>query len=161
MHEQAKWKAIARVDKYRDGESDPYDTIIIEDNLLMVGGSSALWQRLIGTAVTAFDNTNANLGVGNGTTSEASTQTDLQGASKFRKAMEVSYPQHTDSTSLVAAQTIIYKSSYSTVQANFAWNEWALFNDPTTGRMLNRKVATFGTKTSADTWTLTVSLTVA
>lgn len=158
-HEHITWKVTATVDKYRDGKL--YDSIRQYDNLLMIGGASALFERLIGTSVTAFDNSNAYLGVGNGTTTEASTQTDLQGGSKSRKAMSATYPQHTDSTSDTAAQTITFKSSWDTASGNFAWNEWGLFNASSSGRMLNRKVTSFGTKTSADTWTLTITATIA
>ena len=45
--------------------------------------------------------------------------------------------------------------------ANFAWAEWGLFNASTSGRMLNRKVFSGGTKTSAEAWSLTISLTLA
>lgn len=53
------------------------------------------------------------------------------------------------------------KSSFSTVQANWAWNEIALFNGSTGGRMLNRKLVSMGTKTSSNTWTLTLTVTLA
>jgi hypothetical protein len=134
-----------------------------EGNMLMIGGSSALWQRLIGTAITAFDNSNARIGVGDSTTAAADTQTDLIAATnKLRKAMDATYPSHTDSTSVAGAKTITFRATFATGDANFAWQEWGVFNaGPTGGRMLNRKVESLGTKTSAQSWVFTVSLTLA
>lgn len=160
MDDGLNWKCDWTVEKYRDGSDTPYEVVEEHGNLLMYGGASALWQRLIGTGVTAFSNAVTHLGVGDSTTAAVATQTDLQASSnKFRKVMEATYPVHTDGTALANA-SIIFRSSFSTAQANFAWNEWAIFNDPTAGRMLNRKVSSLGTKTSADTWVLTVTLTV-
>lgn len=171
--EHGRWKASIRLDKYEGdwapeqiaaGEADGalYDTLEREGNLLVIGGVSALWQRLIGTAVTAFDNTNAFLGVGDSTTAAADTQTDLQAATnKLRKAMDATYPQHTDSTGTAASKTITFKSTFATGDANFAWQEWGVFNASSAGRMLNRKVESLGTKTSAATWALTITLSLA
>lgn len=164
------WRAHAKVEKYDtpDGtpesldDLEPYEIIEIDGNLLVIGGSSALWERLIGTGITAFDNTNAYLGVGDSTTAAADTQTDLVASTnKLRKAMDATYPQHSDSTSSAGAKTITFRATFSTSDANFAWQEWAVFNASTAGRMLNRKVESLGTKTSASTWVLTITLTLA
>ncbi|MEB3367403.1 hypothetical protein [Saccharopolyspora mangrovi] len=165
-HEAVKWRAHWRLEKYLNDEEfaagNAYEVIDREGNLLVIGGASALWQRLIGTGVTAFDNTNAHLGVGDSTTAAADSQTDLQAASnKLRKAMDATYPQHTDSTSAAGAKSITYRSTYASGDANFAWQEWGLFNASSTGRMLNRKVESLGTKASGSTWTLTVTLSLA
>lgn len=171
-HEAVEWRAEIRLDKYEGdwtpeqiaaGEADEalLETIEREGNLLLIGGASALWQRLIGTGVTAFDNSNAHLGVGNSSTAAADSQTDLQGASKTRKAMDATYPQHTDSTSSAGAKSIVFKSTFATGDANHAWDEWGVFNASSAGRMLNRKVEALGTKTSAATWALTVTLSLA
>jgi len=172
-HERPEWRVSVTLDKY-EGDWTPeqiasgeaaaalYETIEREGNLLLIGGASALWQRLIGTAVTAFDNTNAYIGVGDSTTAAADTQTDLQAATnKLRKAMDATYPQHTDSTSAAGAKTITYKSTFATDDANFAWQEWGVFNASTAGRMLNRKVESLGTKTSAATWAFTITISLA
>jgi hypothetical protein len=91
-----------------------------EGNLLLIGGASALWQRFIGTGVTAFDNSNAYLGVGDSTTAATDTQTDLQAATnKLRKAMDATYPLHTDSTGTVGSKTITYRSTFATADANW------------------------------------------
>lgn len=141
-----------------------------EGNLLTYGGASVQWQTLIGNgtttagqALTFFNNAQAAIGVGDSTTAAAATQTDLQAATnKLRVAMDSTYPQHTDATTSGAA-SIIFRSTFSTAQANWAWQEWIVANSATagTGRALNRKVESLGTKTSSSTWTLTVTLSLA
>ncbi len=104
-------------------------------------------------AGTAFNNTNAHLGVGNGTTAFAAAQTDLVGASKTRKAMDATYPT-------VATNVITSRSTFGTADANHAWDEVGLFNAATAGTMMSRVVVALGTKTSASTFVLTHTLTI-
>ena len=164
------WHCRAVIEKF-DGDigpdSVPYE-VVETDNMLMYGGASCLWQALIGNgsatpgqALTYFNNANAAIGVGDGSAAEAATHTDLQASTnKARKGMNSTYPQHTDGTVLAAA-SVLFQATFGTSEANFAWAEWGLFNSPTaaTGRMLNRKVAALGTKTSASSWQITVTLT--
>ena len=108
-----------------------------------------------GAGGTAFNNANSYIGVGDSTTAFAAAQTDLQAATnKFRKAMDATYPQ-------VAANVLTYRSTFGTSEANFAWQEWGVFNASSAGTMMNRKVESLGTKTSSQTWQLTVTITLA
>lgn len=177
QHEEAKWKVRWTLEKYHedfeDGEEaivrgyDAYERISGEGNLLMYGGISTIWQCLIGAGTTTgdqvntyFDNANAHIGVGDSSTAEAATHTDLQAASnKLRLPMDSTYPQHTPGTTSGAA-TITFRVTASSGQANFAWQEWGIFNSDTAGRMLNRRVVNLGTKTTGS-WTLTVTITLA
>lgn len=163
VHDPMCWQALWGIAKYR-GDSlavaDLLDVVEFRNNLLMYGGASALWERLIGTGVTAFDNTNAYLGVGISTTAAAATQTDLQGATKTRKAMDSTYPTHTDGTGVVGNAQIVYRSTFDSSSGNHAWQEFGLFNASTAGRMLNRKVEDHGAK-ATDTWVLSLTLTIA
>lgn len=146
----------------------PHDVIEREYNLLMYGGSSTRWEALIGNgtatagqALTYFNNAQAAIGVGDSTTAAAATQTDLQAASnKLRKAMDATYPTHTDATTSGAA-SIVFRSTFGTSDANFHWQEWIIANSATaaTGRALNRKVEDLGTKASSASWQFTVTLT--
>lgn len=146
------------------------ELVDIDGNLLVYGGAGVQWQTLIGNgttsagqALTFFNNAQAAIGVGDSSTAAAATQTNLQAATnKLRVAMDATYPVHTDGTTSGAA-SIAFRSTFATGQANFAWQEWGIFNSTTdgTGRMLNRKVESLGTKTSASTWTLTLTLTLA
>lgn len=144
-----------------------------EGNMLMYGGASVQWQTLIGNgvgtagqALTFFNNANAALGVGDSSTAAAATQNDLQGAAaptnKIRKGMNATYPTHTDGTAAGNAK-ITFQSTFATGEANYAWNEWGLFNSATAGagRMLNRRVVSMVTKTSAVALDLTVDLILA
>jgi hypothetical protein len=164
-----RWRALWRLEK-RSGDwtpeqidaglaPAPYETIEREGNLLVYGGASALWDLLIGAGnVTEFDNSNAHIGVGDSNTAAAATQTDLQATTnKLRKAMDSTYPQHTDGV-VEGSASVVFRSTFGSSDANFQWREWAIFNASSSGRMLNRKVEDLGTKASGSTWTLTVTL---
>ncbi len=114
---------------------------------------------IIGGSVNAFNNANAHLGVGNSTTAYAAGQTDLVGASKARKAMDATFPTNPPSP----VNRITARSTFATGDANFAWEEVALFNAAATGTMFSRVVSALGTKTSSATFvlTLTIDLTLA
>lgn len=163
--EKPRWHVAWKVLKFEGDltpeECDwrtPYNVVEGEGNILTIGGASALWERLIGTAVSAFNNANAYLGVGDGSTTAADTQTDLQGSNKTRKGMDSTYPQHSDSTSVSSAKSIVYRSTFASGDANHVWDEWGLFNASTSGRMLNRRAEGMGTKGSGTTWQLQVTL---
>ena len=147
--------------------AEPFEIREGEGNLLMYGGASNLWQYALGNGTTTddqtltyFDNNDAALGVGDSSTAAAATQTDLQAATnKLRVGMDATYPTHSPGTSSGAA-TMTARSTFTA--ANFAWNEWVFANSPDagTGRILNRKVFSGGTKASG-TWVFTVTLTLA
>lgn len=117
-------------------------------------GRDHIAQALIGEAVTAFNNANAYLGVGDSSTAFAKAQTDLQAASnKLRKGMEASYPQR-------SGNVLDFRAIFGTSEANWAWEEHAGFNASSAGTMAWRKVDSLGTKASSQTWQLTVTVTV-
>lgn len=169
------WRCVTELRKWHTDDDTahlwrPEDELIpIEGNLLVYGGAGVQWQTLIGNgtgtagqALTFFNNANAAIGVGDSATAAAATQTDLQAATnKLRKGMDATYPLHTDGV-VIGAKTIVFRASFLTAEANWAWNEWGIFNSPTaaTGRMLNRKVQALGTKASG-TWQLTLTLDLA
>lgn len=131
------------------------------ENLLLNAGIQRLEDLLIGAGGTAFNNANSRLGVGNSVTAEAATQTDLQAAAgaanRQFKVMNATFPSR-------SSQTITWQSDFTSGEANFVWNEWGVDNGTVSGTtvtapMLNRKVASLGTKTTG-TWTLTATLTI-
>jgi hypothetical protein len=162
----AVWKARINLKKYDDAGA-LVEEIDREDNLLMYGGASCLWESLIGNgtstagqSLTFFNNANAYIGVGDSTTASAATQTDLQAASnKLRKAMNSTYPQHTDATTSGSASAV-FQATFGSSDANYAWNEWGIFNGSSGGRMLSRKQEALGTKSSG-TWVFTATITIA
>ena len=107
-----------------------------------------------GTIAPAFNNANSTIGVGDSTAAFANTQTDLQAATnKFRKAMDATYPQQ-------ATNVLTFRSTFATGDANFAWNEWGVFNAAAGGTMLNRRQEALGTKAATQSWQFTVTLTL-
>ena len=120
---------------------------------LTTAGINFLSQAAIGQG-TPFNAANARLGVGNSSTAFAIGQTDLQGASKLRKAMDSGYPT-------ISAPVVTFKTTFAQSEANFAWQEWGIFNAATGGVMLNRVVESNGTKQSNQTWVLEVAITFA
>lgn len=110
---------------------------------------------LINDSATFLNNANAYLGVGDSTTAFSAAHTDLQAATnKLRKAMDATYPQR-------SSNVLTFRSTFGTSDANYAWQEWAVFNASSSGTMFSRKVESLGTKTSAQTWILTATITVA
>lgn len=110
-------------------------------------------QATVGSAVTAFNNANAYIGSGDSTTAFAASQTDLQAATnKMRKAMDATYPS-------LSGNVATYRATFATSDANWAWQEWGIFNASTAGTMQLRKVESLGTKTSAQSWQVTATIT--
>lgn len=117
-------------------------------------GRNLIAAMLLGEAVDPFDAANAYLGVGDSATAYGAAQTDLQAASnKLRKGMEATYPSR-------ATNVLTFRSLFGTGDANWHWQEWGVFNAAAAGDMLSRKVEDLGTKTSAQSWLLTVDITV-
>lgn len=103
---------------------------------------------------TAFSNANMKIGVGDTATAFAVTQTDLAApTNKLRKAVDATFPT-------VAANVITTQATFASAEANWAWNEWAIFNAASAGTMLDRVVEFNGTKLAGQTWVFQVQLTV-
>jgi len=116
-------------------------------------GRNFMVASTVAAASTPFNNANSYIGVGDSTTAYAAGQTDLVAATnKMRKAMDATYPQ-------IATNVVTFRSTFATTDANWAWQEWGVFNAAAAGTMLNRKVESLGTKTSAQTWQFTCTLT--
>jgi len=124
-------------------------------NLLLNEGINELFTLICGTGAVKWDNGNAYLGVGDSNTSESASQTGLQAATnKLYKAMDTSYPTYGTS------QKGTWKSTFGSADANFGWNEFSVSNTSggDSGKNLNRKVSAQGTKTSGQTWELTLEV---
>lgn len=130
------------------------ETDIREGNILLTVGITELLNLLAGSGGTPFSAQNAHIAVGdNSNTAANASQTDLQGGNKARRPMEAQYPQ-------IAGNQITWRAKFPTTDANFAWNEYGVANSAIGGVLLNRKVESLGTKTSADEWTLTITITL-
>lgn len=139
-------------------ESEPYEVAVKEGNLLLNEGMDTCLALLTGYgSETVFNNTNAQIGVGNSNTAAARTQSDLLGGSTSWKAMEASYPTAPAENDGTNGRSVKFKSSWGDSDGNFAWEEWSVRNGATADKNLNRKVESLGTK-SGGTWTLEVEI---
>lgn len=184
-HERAAWRVYAEVEKWtpeqvsiltselgREPTPDElrasYEPEIagVHDNLLTTAGLTRIMSLIIGGGGQVADNTHTRLGVGNSSTAESVGQTDLQAAAgssnRYFMTMDATYPQ-------ASAAVITAKATFGSSDGNFVWNEWGI--DITSGTaaasavvgatLLNRKVASLGTKSSGSVWTLTTTITLA
>jgi hypothetical protein len=163
--ESARWLCRFRLSKYhediasyRGREAEfhrifqPYEVIDKEGNLLLNSGIDEMWDLIVGDSANHFSNASAQIGVGDSDTEASASQTDLQAATnKTYKGMESGYPTSAD-------QKATFKASFGDSEANYAWKEWVV-KQATSGKCLNRKVESLGTKTSG-TWTLEVNITL-
>ncbi|UCC90666.1 MAG: hypothetical protein JSW24_00385 [Dehalococcoidia bacterium] len=161
--ELANWLCRYRLSKYHQdiepyrGREDefhqlfkPYEVIEGEGNCLLNSGIDEIWDLVTGASANHYDNTNAQIGVGDSNTAADPTQTDLQAATnKTYKGMESGYPTST-------SQKVTFKASFGSTEANYAWEEWVVKHS-TSAICLNRKVESLGTK-STGTWTLEVEI---
>jgi hypothetical protein len=163
----ARWLCRYRLSKYhedigayRGREAEfherfqPYEVIEGEGNCLLNSGINEMWDLITGEVSGSghiFDNTTAQIGVGDSSTAADPSQTDLQGTNKTYQGMEGGYPTSTN-------QKATFKASFGESEANYAWNEWVV-KQATSAKCLNRKVENLGTKSSG-TWTLEVSITL-
>lgn len=173
-----QWKVRSRIDKYEGVGLDPAlcnlsgpelqargivpsEVVEVEGNLLTLVGAQRVLDALIGAATTTqmFNATNARIGVGDNATAAANTDTNLGvgGANRYWQLV----------TSVTrTTQSVAFVATFTGGTANWAWAEWGLDNGSASGitataPLLNRKVASLGTKTSAASWAFTTTISVA
>lgn len=166
-------KRLEREDLYRLIGAPEEITDDLPSNILTngagSGGINRLLNLLIGTgSIAAYTNSISRTGVGTSTTAESASQTDLQAAAgstnRFFQAAAASYPQ-------VSGSTFTMQSTFGTADGNFAWQEWGIDGGGSSGTtvgtfsssnagLLNRKVASLGTKASGSTWTITTTIVI-
>jgi hypothetical protein len=154
MIEKASWKAKWIVWKYK-GKPKPENLIEkreVEGNLLLNEGINAIWTLVAGGTETPYNNANARIGVGDSNANADPSQTGLLGVNQYYKGMDQGYPTYG------SGQKIVFKSTFSTTEANFAWNEVTVDNGSASGKNLNRKVISLGTKTSDQTWVIQLEI---
>ena len=159
LNDRFTYKTLWTIRRFADdaafARGEAYDVTEVHGNLMLNEGIAELWDLAIGAgSPTQFNNANARLGVGDSSTAEAASQTDLQAATnKTYKAMSATYPQR-------SAQTVTWRAVFNSAEANYAWNEFCVDNGGTALKTLNRKVSAQGTKASGQTWTLDLSITL-
>lgn len=111
-------------------------------------------QMLVGVSVTAFDESNAYVCVGDDNTAYAADQTDLQASTnKVRIAMDDGFPT-------LAGNVMTFQGTAASGVANFEWLEFAVANASSGGIAMNRVVASKGTKASGEIWVLKIENTL-
>jgi uncharacterized cupin superfamily protein len=92
--------------------------------------------------------------VGDSNAQETASQTGLQASTnKTFKAMDTSYPQRSN-------QTAEWRATFGASDANYAWEEYTVVNAADdSGKNLNRKTSSKGTKAQGESWTLSLQIT--
>lgn len=131
-------------------ESDP---VAVEIDCLLNEGITNLINLICGLGTpTAWDNTNARIGVGNDATAPDPAQTGLLGASQLYKGMNTGYPQ-------ISGQDSIWQADFVDGEAEFAWLEEAIDNGAAAALDLCRQNTDLGTKPAGQTWRITGTIT--
>ena len=157
MKDTIKRKVLWKVTKYDNDEAYekglPFEVKEVKGNLALNEGIGEFLLLLTGGSATAYNNANSRLGVGDSSTAAAATQTDLQAATnKLYKAVDATYPT-------IADQTVTWRATFESAEANFAWEEYTVDNGASAVKNLNRKVSSLGTKLSGQTWVLDLQIT--
>lgn len=157
IFERAQYRAEWTIRRWNSGEdwragTQPSSVSKILHNVLLNEGINELFTLICSASGTKWDNTNARLGVGNGTAAEAAAQTGLQGATTTFKGMDAGFPTYGTS------QKATWRSTFQAAEANHAWEEFTVDNGSVANKNLNRKVSAQGTKVSGQVWELTLEI---
>lgn len=135
-------------------------------NLILDAGWQMLMNGIAGSSVTKFSTTGpvGRIGGGISSTAAAYTQTDLQAATgAANRQWEILSANPTVGSTHTAG--LVFAATFPTTDGNFAWAEFGVDSGTAAGTgasvatMLNRGTASPGTKTSAQTWNVTVTIT--
>ena len=121
-----------------------YEKVDIDGNLLVNEGINYLL-TIIGTDAktgTPWSNANANLIVGTGSGAAAAADVEGTFTAGVKVGMDTSFPTYGTS------QKITWQGTFTGLVANQAWNEFGVLNAGSSGKLLNRKVSSQGTKNS-------------
>ncbi|BEL07832.1 hypothetical protein Q0Z83_060230 [Actinoplanes sichuanensis] len=144
---------------------ESYETSEVLGNLITNAGWTRLMNLLTNQGATqALDATHVRIGVGNGSTAEAYTDTDLAAAAGASNR----YFQPVSGAGSLGTRTLTFSATFGTADGNHAWNEFGL--DVTSGTaaggttvgalLFNRKAGIAqGTKASGQTWTASAVVT--
>jgi len=127
---------------------------------LVVLGRNNISALIVSTgSMRPWSSTGAYFLVGNSTAAHATNQTWVLGAASTMAPMDAGYPTR-------ATNVCTFRATFSTAQANFAWNEWGIVNTTTTSladgySMLNRKQEdpSLGSKSCTASWQITADIT--
>jgi hypothetical protein len=128
-------------------------------------GKGALATLALGkTTVTAYCSTGACMVVGSGNAAHSATSSYL--ATPLTLGLSTMYSGYQTISAYTATSTnvdLTFKATFTACQANGAWEEWGIYNataSGTDGFLLNRYPAAVGTKTCAQSWEMTATVTI-
>jgi hypothetical protein len=155
LDERGKIGGLFQISRY-DEKGRLYDVGKPFPNIFVNVGLVDVWDLVTNQGgKTPFSNANAFLGVGDSNAAPAVGQTDLQAAvNKKRNAMNGGFPN------APVNGLEQWQATFASADANFSWQEFALFNAGAAGDMLNRSVSNQGTKVSGQSWQLTYNFTL-
>lgn len=145
---------------------EPFEVYGKEDcNLITDAGWGLIMNGMVGTQ-SKYTTSAGRIGGGITNTAAAYGNTDLAaatGATNRQWEMLSGNPTVPGSTQHTTG--VVFAATFPTTDANFAWAEFGIDQGTTAGTgasvatMLNRGVASPGTKTSSQTWNVTVTIT--
>jgi hypothetical protein len=150
----------------------PYETVYTEGNLLTRLGRKRLIDRFVETASNVgIKTTTGRIGTGNSATAAVDTDTDLGAAAgSANRQFQMLDSAPTVGTGASSGQVTLV-STFGTGVGNYAWQEWGIdggtaagttvtADTNTTPGLVNHKITSLGTKTSAASWVFTVTITI-
>lgn len=105
-----------------------------------------------GSAFNKLNAANAHIIVGTGSGAAAVGDTVATFTAGVRQIVD-SAPGRTNGA-------LTFVATFGTGSANQAWNEWGVCNAAAAGQLFSRKNEGLGTKTSAQTWVFTATVTI-
>lgn len=140
----------------------PFEEALTVGNNLTTAGLGRIATLLNAGTGNLISSTTARVGAGNGSTAFAIGDTDLSAAAgssnRWFQTCTVTIPSN----------VLTFAATFASADGNFAWNEWGIDIGTATvsssatvsAVLLNRKVASNGTKASGQTWNATATITI-
>ena len=147
----------AVIRKYVDEEAQkqdvPFEVTEWKQNIGLNEGIALIWDLALGSAGSAYNNTNSRMGVGTSSTAETAAQTGLQAGTTAFAGMVAGYPQRTSGTAS-------FRGTFGSGSANFSWQEFVVDNGSGASGTIDmlRKTSDQGTKITGQIWDLTVNV---
>jgi hypothetical protein len=166
LDESPKWRAHLRVDKYADDEAyargEIFETVETPGNILVTAGLGRIATLINAGTGNLIASATARVGAGDGSTAVVIGDTDLSAAAGS------THRWFQTCTVTIPSNVWTFVAVFGTADGNFAWQEWGIdigtatvsSGNTVNAVLLNRKVASNGTKASGQTWTATATITI-
>lgn len=140
----------------------PYAVTVTDGNLLTTAGLGRIATLINAGTGNLIASATARVGAGNGSTAAAIGDTDLSAAAGSSNRW------FQTSTVTTPSNVWTFAATFGTADGNFTWAEWGIdvgtatvsSGNTVNAVLLNRKVASNGTKASGQTWNATATITI-